>query len=614
MEKKSKNGISYGAVMCNGALINKNKETHMVKQKQEGNQPGRDEARESVKQWFRSAKFGMFIHWGVYSVTGRGEWLRSSEQVKEDEYIKQVPKFKGEKFDPGKWAALAKRAGMKYMVFTTKHHDGFCMFDAHNTDWKVTNSPVGRDVLADVTKAFEKEGIKVGYYYSIMDWHHPDYLPRMAFEAADRPSEGHDVMDYIGFMREHLKQILTEYGESPFVLWYDGGWMNAPEDLGAAETNALARQWKPGLLINDRHHTKEDLITPEQRVPATGIKDENGEPALWEACLTMTSHWWGYDKNEKNFKEKDYILRMLVDIVSKGGNFLLNVGPRPDGSLQREFVERLVFLGKWMDKYGEAIYNTTASPFNMLPFYGRVTVSGSRLYVHVFAWPKDRSILLPNLKNNVLQASVFGGRRKKLAFSKTDAGLRIELPEKATDATVSVIAVDLDGAPVVEPVKIVADKRGKIELPVLYGDLVGPHGQRIRYEIQDGCTLVGSWYRAPDRINWTFEAPASGEYRLEIEASTDAGEGGSHYEVYVNPQLRPALAPNGKPWGAEDAKRLFVNPPDLTYDTKSTNGIFRLRRLGVLKLEAGTNVVSIALKDAGGHKGMKLFAAKLVKC
>ena len=177
-----------------------------------------DKKREATRKWFREAKFGLFIHWGLYSVRGEGEWLRSYKQVPEEEYRKQIPGFTASHFDAKAWARLARETGVKYMVITTKHHDGFCMFDAHNTDWKVTNTPAGRDLLRELVDAFEAEGIRVGFYYSIMDWHHPDYLPRMKFEEESRPSEGHNVMDYIAYMREQLHQILTEYSPAPFVL------------------------------------------------------------------------------------------------------------------------------------------------------------------------------------------------------------------------------------------------------------------------------------------------------------------------------------------------------------------------------------------------------------
>ena len=553
-----------------------------------------DEKREATRKWFRDAKFGLFIHWGLYSVRGEGEWLRSYKKVPEDEYRKQIPGFTAERFDAKAWARLARETGVKYMVITTKHHDGFCMFDAHNTDWKATNTPAGRDLIRELVDAFEAEGIKVGFYYSIMDWHHPDYLPRMEFEAASRPSEGHNVMDYIAYMREQLHQLMTEYGDAPFVLWYDGGWMNAPEELGAAETNALARKWHPGLLINDRHHTKEDLITPEQRVPATGILDDNGEPALWEGCMTMTSYWWGYDRNETKFKSRGFILRTLIDMVSKGGNYLLNIGPRADGTIQREFTDRLRYIGKWMKKYGGAIYGTTASPFNRLPFYGRVTVSGDTLNVFVFAWPKEGHICLPNLKNNIISAHLMG-RSHALEVFRRSGQWHIKLPKTPPDECASVVVVKLDGAPDVSPVEITANAKGDIPLPVLYGDLTGPHGQRIRYEVHEGRAVVCGWYRGPDRISWTFELPEGGEYALRIRYYAANGEPGLNYHVFVNPEKRPAFAPNGKPWSAEDAKKLFITEPEFEFATEPTNGRYRNFVVGTLRLAKGTNVVSIVL-------------------
>ena len=558
----------------------------------------------------------MFIHWGIYAVAGRGEWLRQTEQVPEEEYKKQIPKFTAKKFDPKAWAKLARETGMKYVVFTTKHHDGFCMFDAHNTDWKVTNSPAKRDVLKELTEAFLAEGLKVGFYYSIMDWHHPDYLPRMNFEVETRPSEGHNVMDYIAYMRDQIHQLLTEYGEAPFVLWYDGGWMNAPEELGAAETNALARKWKPGLLINDRHHTKEDLITPEQRVPATGILDADGKPALWEACMTMTSHWWGYDRNETKFKEPEYLIQTLVDMVSKGGNYLLNIGPDAEGVIQPEFVERMKAIGKWMDKYGEAIYGTTASPFGKLPFFGKVTVKGTRLYVHLFVWPKKLEIRLPNLKNNIEKVTLLQSTDVVKAV-RDGADWVLELPENQPDPVVSVLAVDLDGVPQVEPVRIVPNEDETIDLPILYGDLIGPHGQRIRYEVDRGDVYVGSWYRAPDRISWTIDdIPEDADYMLTLFNYVDREQAGMLYDIYVNPERRPAFAPNGKPWGAEDAKKLFLNPPDITFRARSSANRVLNRNPGIVHLKKGRNVLAIALGDAMGHTedGICLFGAILKPC
>jgi len=566
--------------------------------------------REDVRAWFHRAKFGLFIHWGIYAVPGRGEWLRSYEKISEKEYARFKPRFNPKRFNPDQWADLAKKAGVKYMVFTTKHHDGFCMFDAHNTDWKVTNTPYGKDIVEAVTRSFENRGIRVGYYYSIMDWHHPDYLPRMAFEAADRPSEGHDVMDYIAFMREHLKQIITEYRPAPFVLWYDGGWLNTPESLGAAETNAMVRKLKPDILINDRHRTKEDLITPEQRIPPTGLRDENGNPVLWEACMTMTSHWWGYDRNETKFKEKDFLIRMMIDIVAKGGNFLLNVGPKPDGTIQKEFTERLLAIGKWLDKYSEAIFDTTASPFNRLPFYGRVTVKGDRLYVHVFTWPKQGYIQLPNLENNILDAWLVGGSQKRLPIAKRDGDWYLKLPAKPTDPAASVIAVQLDGPPRTTPVVIRPGRRSQVELSALYGDPVGPHGQRIRYEERNGDIVVANWYRAPDSIEWEFELPAAGIYRVDMNAIVERK--GAVLDVFANPGLVTKMAPNGLPF--VEGANPDAPTPTFTFTAKTSKPEGQKRQLGKVALPAGTNKLKIALKDAAGTPGIVLQSVTLVKC
>ena len=550
--------------------------------------------REQTRAWFREAKFGLFIHWGVYALLGKGEWIRTVDKIPQDEYAKLPPKFNPKRFDPDAWAELAQRAGVKYMVVTTKHHDGFCMFDAHNTDWKVTKTPYGKDVLALLTKSFETKGIKVGYYYSIMDWHHDDYLPRLEWEKESRPAAGHDAMDYIAYMREHIRQLMTEYRPAPFVLWYDGGWMNKPEELGGKETNAEARRLKPDLLINDRHFTKEDLVTPEQRIPPTGMRDENGDPALWEACLTMTSHWWGYDKHEKVYKTNEFLIRMLVDIVSKGGNLLLNIGPKADGTIQKEFRDRLVAIGKWMDTYSEAIYGTTASPFNLLPFYGRVTPKGSRLYVHVFEWPGDRIVRLPNLQNQVLEAYLLGKKKKKeLPLAREGADWAIKLPAKAPDKSASVLVVELDSPPRVDPFVVGADAKGVIELPALYGSLEGPHGQRIRYESRDGIIHAGNWIRPPDSIEWSFQTPKAGVYRIWLNQAVEAGQGGSEVQLFVNGKIAPRLAPNGVPFSSGDGD--IVGGATMVVKTKATGGTFKLLKAGDVHLIRGANTLKLVM-------------------
>lgn len=563
----------------------------------------RKPTRADTLEWFHNVKFGMFIHWGVYAVLGRGEWIRSFGKISQEEYDKLPPRFTAKKFEPEAWADLAKRAGMKYMVVTTKHHDGFCMWGTDTTDFNVMNTPFGRDAIAEITTAFRKKKIKVGYYFSIMDWHHDDYLPRLAFEADERPAEGHDVMDYIKYMRRQIREIVTQ--GQPFVLWYDGGWMNTPDDLGAARTNAMVRKLKPDILINDRHFTKEDLITPEQRIPPTGIVDADGNPAAWEACITMTSHWWGYDKDETVYKTSEYLIRMLVDIVSKGGNLLLNVGPKPDGTIQREFVQRLEAIGKWMDKYSEAIYGTTASPFNLLPFYGRVTTKGERLYVHVFEWPGDLKLRLPGLNNKVKRVSVVQKGRPKLAFERDGDDVVITLPKKAPDKVASVIAVDLEGAPEVEPMILGANDEGLIDLPALYGLLDGPHGMRIRYEAEDGVIHAGNWINPADSVEWTFEAPKRGDYQISLEYAVEKGQGGSEVEIIVNGKDVPRIAPNGMVFSSTTGSTAASGERQVC-KTASTGGDFKRKKAALVRLKKGTNVIKVIVPSIKREKAMNL--------
>lgn len=564
------------------------------------------QTRADVIEWFKNAKFGMFIHWGVYALLGKGEWIRTVDQIPDEEYMKLYPKFNPVKFDPDQWAALAQQAGCKYMVFTTKHHDGFCMWDTQTTDYKVTNTPYGKDVLKMVDEAFEKKGLRAGHYFSVMDWHHPDYLPRLAWEEADRPADGADIKRFVKYMQAQIKEITS--GEfDPFVLWYDGGWMNAPEEYAAEQTNAMVRKLNPDILINDRMFTKEDLTTPEQRIPPTGMKDADGNPLLWEACITMTGHWWGYDKNEKNYKTSEYLIRMLVDIVSKGGNLLLNIGPKPDGTIQKEFVDRLVAIGKWMDKYSEAIYATTPSPFNLLPFYGRVTTKGDKLYVHVFEWPGDLTLRLPNLKNQIKQAYLLTPDKPALSFTQDGADWLLSLPKKAPDKVASVLVVELDGAPQVDPLIVRGDAKGVITLPALYGFLEGPHGQRIRYESQEGIIHAGNWIRPPDSIEWEFEAAKAGAYNVVLDAAVEAG--GSEIEMYVNGKIAARMAPNGVPFSSGDGD--IVGAAAQVFKATGTGGVFKSKTVGSIKLKKGTNKLKLVLKSVKQDKAMDLRAVTL---
>jgi alpha-L-fucosidase len=374
--------------------------------------------------------------------------------------------------------------------------------------------------------------MKLGFYYSIMDWHHPDYIPVRKWEKGKRSTEGADFNRYIKYMKEQIRELMTGYG--PIVaLWFDGGWEHdeSDEELKAfKDIIDMARELQPNILINDRAGIGGDYKTPEQRIPATGIVDKDGNPAMWEVCMTMTTGhgsfqptaWWGYDAHEKIFKTKEELIHKLVDVVSKGGNFLLNVGPEPSGKIRPEEAERLEVVGRWMDKYSESIYGTTASPFRLLPFFGRVTQKSNKLYVHVFDWPKDGKLSLPGLKTLPVKAGLVGHPSEKVTAELGNhdglEGLVLRLPKEATDPIDSVIVLDFDSKPVVKPLVIKPAKDGNLNLPAAFAEIHAEHGQRAKPLSENGRPYIGNWSNPKDIITWNFTMPKAGSYRAKLDA------------------------------------------------------------------------------------------------
>lgn len=295
--------------------------------------------RDARMRWWQEARFGLFIHWGLYAVpagewkstTDHGEWIRTTAQIPLEEYDKFVHQFNPAKFNPDEWVRIAKDAGMKYIVITSKHHDGFCLFDSKYTDFDVTSTPFKRDIMKELSEACRKQGIKMCWYHSIMDWHHPDYLPRREWEK-DRSTEGADFDRYVQHMKNQLKELVTNYGEIG-VLWFDGEWESTWNTKYGRDLYNYVRNLQPNIIINNRvgagrsgmeGFTKEgefssDFGTPEQEIPATGLPGVD-----WETCMTMNDHW-GYNSHDQNWKSAKDLIQMLADIASKGGNFLLNV-------------------------------------------------------------------------------------------------------------------------------------------------------------------------------------------------------------------------------------------------------------------------------------------------
>ena len=312
-------------------------------------------------EWYQDARFGMFIHWGLYAIPARGEWVRSVEQMPEEEYLPFFDEFDPVDYDPKKWAKAAKEAGMKYAVLTAKHHDGFCLYDSKLTDFKATNTKAGRDLVAEYLDAFRAEGIKVGLYYSIIDWHHPDYphygdkIHPLRNCEAEKDVE-RDFDRYLEYMHGQVKELCTQYGKID-VMWFDFSYDEMTgEKWKATELVNMIRSYQPDVIIDNRLEvsgegfgslaTDEpnvysgDFVSPEQIIPPHGLKDEAGRNLVWEACITMNDNW-GYCAKDKNFKPASMIIKKLVECVSKGGNMLLNVGPDAKGNIPCESVRIL---------------------------------------------------------------------------------------------------------------------------------------------------------------------------------------------------------------------------------------------------------------------------------
>lgn len=370
--------------------------------------------------WFVHDRFGMFIHFGLYAMPARHEWVKTFEKIPEAKYDAYFRHFDPDMFDARAWARQAKAAGMKYAVLTTKHHEGFCLFDSQYTDYKITNTPFGRDLVREYVDAFRAEGLRVGFYYSLIDWHHPEFPIDLHHPRRDDPdaweqSQGRDMRKYAQYMRDQVTELLTNYGRID-VMWYDfsypdlngtgeRAWMKGKgaEDWEAERLIALTRKLMPGIIIDNRTGIEQDIYTPEQFQPTEWVRHrETGELVTWEACQTFSGSW-GYYRDEQTWKSPEMLIRMLVNTVSLGGNLLMNVGPTARGCFDRRAEAALGVYADWMRLNGRSIYGCTmAEPQFTAPADCRFTQSadGKRLYLHLFAYPFAH-LLLPGLAGKV---------------------------------------------------------------------------------------------------------------------------------------------------------------------------------------------------------------------
>jgi alpha-L-fucosidase len=400
-------------------------------------------ASSSRKQWWRDARFGMFVHWGIYAVPGQGEWYMTIAQVPRENYEKYALNFNPAKFDADHWAEIAHDAGMKYLVITSKHHDGFCMFKTKMNHYNVVDAtPFHKDPLRALNEACRRHGIKFAVYYSIMDWHTP-------YQEAYEPDSLHPVYNpthfkkgekdtYINYMRTELKELVTQY--HPAILWFDGQWMDGWTDGDGKAIYDYLHKLDPKIIVNNRVKGAGDYETPEQEIPPNGLPAHD-----WETCMTINNSW-GFNSADSSFKSASELIHNLIDIASKGGNYLLNVGPTAEGVIPQPEVDRLQSMGRWLRVNGESIYGTTASPFTVQLQWGRCTQKPGRLFLNVFNWPVDGKLVVHGIYNEPKRAFLLADKKEiSLKVGRDGDSLTIDVPSHAPDEISSVVVLDFSG-------------------------------------------------------------------------------------------------------------------------------------------------------------------------
>lgn len=398
-------------------------------------------------KWWHEAKFGMFIHWGLYSILGRHEWVMEMEGIPVSEYEQLARRFRPKPSPAREWAQLARRAGMKYMVMTTKHHEGFCLFDTKTTDYCAPRQAAGRDLVREYVDAVRAEGLRVGLYFSLMDWHHPDGARCQFDEAARRR--------FVDYTHAQIRELMTNYGKID-ILWYDVPW---PLEVGGWESermNEMVFGLQPDIIVNNRNDPQKqmgDFYTPEQRIEAAA------EGKAWEACMTMNDSW-GYHAADDAWKTPKQVIRNLIACAHDGGNYLINIGPEADGSIPQRSVEILNTVGAWMDKNGRSLYGADRCQPTRCRF-ASFSRRGATLYMHVHFWPGE-TVALAGLMNRVKSARLLA-TNENIKFEQDDYRVRFTgLPVKAPDAPITTIAIECDGEPKQDQYFVRRRERGQV--------------------------------------------------------------------------------------------------------------------------------------------------------
>jgi alpha-L-fucosidase len=398
-----------------------------------------------AREWFQDAKFGMFIHWGVYSVLGDGEWVMHNRKMTIAEYEKLAPKFNPTEFNAAEWVALAKEAGMRYITFTSKHHDGFAMWHTKQSRWNIVDAtPYGKDVIKMLADECHKQGIKLFLYHSHLDWHHPDYYPRgRTGQYSGRPESG-NWYRYLDYLDAQLEELLTNYG--PIAgIWFDGWWDKPDADWRLQKTYSLIHRLQPAALIGNNHHRRpfegEDFQMFEKDLPGHNTAGFNAEAEIGnlplETCDTINRSW-GYNAKDNRYKSVRELIQYLVRAAGYNANFLLNVGPMPNGKIQPEFVERLRGMGQWLRENGDSIYGTRGGPIPPRP-WGVTTRKGNKVFVHVLDWP-DELLAIPDIPN-VKTAKAFPSGTP-VTMRRTEGGLLLRLPASLRNPIDTIVVLE----------------------------------------------------------------------------------------------------------------------------------------------------------------------------
>ncbi len=524
------------------------------------------EERNQRMKWFREARFGLFIHWGLYSQLGgeykgrvsvNGEWIQNMLNIPTSEYNELIKTFNPIKYNPKEWAQLFKDAGLKYICITTKHHDGFCLWDSKvNDDWDIGVTPYKKDLLAPLAKEVRKQDITFCIYHSILDWHHPLWPGTVNNIAAGQTDKDRYINEYL---YPQLKELFTQYGDIG-MIWFDGTWGGNWNSEDGKKIEEYTRSLQPSVIINNRSGyeipqpkyafqelinnrygftVRGDYITPERDVPPVQMPGMD-----WETCQTVwKQNTWGYHRLAPYRSTKE-LLHLLIDIVAKGGNLLLNIGPTAEGEIPVQIKELLLNIGQWLVVNGEAIYGTTASPFDKLPFSGRCTQKGNKLYFHVYKWP-TKELNIP-LKNQVIRAYLLDNPQVNIKVDRGPKFISLKLPLNAPDPIASVIVVEIEGDVIVtenNDTSVINNNVYKAEMAKLIGIPCD-----IKIEEFDNFKSIGYWTDASDWVEWSVELKTETEYDVILDMACTATSAGSKMTLTVADKKLDFIVPETGAW------------------------------------------------------------------